>query len=102
MHPSNGPLSGVEPSANKPPPGIVFPQPINPHIHYLHSPIKSSQELIPAGENFVPSIPPMPTAPPTAAAMFLAHHQPPPPGLLQILMTAEKCQVIFKIFTIKI
>ncbi|PNF28626.1 hypothetical protein B7P43_G09392 [Cryptotermes secundus] len=30
-------------------------------------------------------------APPPAAAMFLAH-QPPPPGLLQILMSAEKCQ----------
>lgn len=30
--------------------------------------------------------------PPPAAAMFLAH-QPPPPGLLQILMSAEKCQV---------
>jgi hypothetical protein len=31
-------------------------------------------------------------APPPTAAMFLAH-QPPPPGLLQILMSAEKCQV---------
>lgn len=33
-------------------------------------------------------------APPPAAAMFLAH-QPPPPGLLQILMSAEKCQVTY-------
>jgi hypothetical protein len=30
--------------------------------------------------------------PPPATAMFLAH-QPTPPGLLQILMSAEKCQV---------
>lgn len=29
---------------------------------------------------------------PPASAMFLGH-QPPPPGLLQLLMSAEKCQV---------
>ncbi|EEB19899.1 Orphan nuclear receptor NR6A1, putative [Pediculus humanus corporis] len=98
MHHSNPPLSNSaeQPSAKQPPPpppppGIVFPQPINPHMHYLQSPIKTSQELIPASENFVPNITPIPSGPPSAAAMFLAH-QPPPPGLLQILMTAEKCQ----------
>lgn len=93
IHHTSAPLNSVEQPTSKQPPGIVFPQPINPHMHYLQSPIKSSQELVPSGENFVPSITPIPPAPPSAAAMFLAHHQPPPPGLLQILMTAEKCQV---------
>ena len=46
--------------------------------------------------------------PPPATAMFLAH-QPTPPGLLQILMSAEKCQVkyvlentVLEIFFIRI
>ncbi|KAK6633734.1 hypothetical protein RUM44_004341 [Polyplax serrata] len=92
LHHGGTTLNAIEQTTNKPPPGIVFPQPVNPHIHYLQSPLKPSQDFIPPGDNFVPNIPPIPAGPPTAAAMFLAHHQPPPPGLLQILMTAEKCQ----------
>lgn len=37
----------------------------------------------------------------TPHPLFLAH-QPPPPGLLQILMSAEKCQVGFEVTNINI
>ncbi|KAL1139723.1 hypothetical protein AAG570_006701 [Ranatra chinensis] len=44
---------------------------------------------------FAPPAPPPtthPHSPPTPPPIFLHHHQPPPLGLLQVLMSAEKCQ----------
>uniref|UniRef100_A0A8D8W1E9 Nuclear receptor subfamily 2 group E member 1 n=2 Tax=Cacopsylla melanoneura TaxID=428564 RepID=A0A8D8W1E9_9HEMI len=67
------------------------------HLHSpdLHPPSGISSVKIPPTLLYPPSglkSPPLPSH--HHPSMFLAAHQPPPhPGLLQILMTAEKCQV---------
>lgn len=62
-------------------------------------PPPSSQQQQQHQQHLLPPPPPtlLPPTPPQGPPVFLGQQQPPPPpGLLQILMSAEKCQVTKK------
>lgn len=79
--------------------------PRKPKLHHQkestgsHIPDQAAATVPPIKMTSAPMFPPPPgiksSTEGTPHPLFLAH-QPPPPGLLQILMSAEKCQVHLK------